>query len=61
MIPQNFTQKSQEALQHAAQISHANGQPQVETPHLFLSLLEQEEGVVLSVLKINIMAWPIII
>ncbi|HBB37726.1 MAG: ATP-dependent chaperone ClpB [Candidatus Magasanikbacteria bacterium GW2011_GWD2_43_18] len=51
MIPQNFTQKSQEALQHAAQISHANGQPQVEPPHLFLSLLEQEEGVVLSVLK----------
>ncbi|OIO20257.1 MAG: ATP-dependent chaperone ClpB [Candidatus Magasanikbacteria bacterium CG_4_9_14_0_2_um_filter_41_10] len=51
MIPQNFTQKSQEALQHAAQIGQKNGQPQVEPPHLFLALLEQEEGVVLSVLK----------
>ncbi len=51
MIPQNFTQKSQEALQQAAQIAHKNGQPQVEPPHLFLSLLEQVDGVVLSVLK----------
>ena len=51
MIPQNFTQKSQEALQHAAQIANKNGQPHVEPPHLFLSLLEQTEGVVISVLK----------
>ncbi|PIR03053.1 MAG: ATP-dependent chaperone ClpB [Candidatus Magasanikbacteria bacterium CG11_big_fil_rev_8_21_14_0_20_43_7] len=51
MIPQNFTQKSQEALQHAAQIANKNGQPHIEPPHLFLALLEQTEGVVLSVLK----------
>jgi ATP-dependent Clp protease ATP-binding subunit ClpB len=51
MIPQNFTQKSQEALQHASQIAQKNGQPHVEPPHLFLALLEQQEGVVLSVLK----------
>lgn len=51
MIPQNFTHKSQEALQHAAQIAQKNGQPHVEPPHLFLALLEQTEGVVLSVLK----------
>jgi ATP-dependent Clp protease ATP-binding subunit ClpB len=51
MNPQNFTQKSQEALQQASQISLQNGQSQLEPPHLFLSLLEQEGGVVLSVLK----------
>ena len=51
MNPQNFTHKSQEALQNASQIAHENGQPQVEPPHLFASLLSQEEGVVVSVLK----------
>ena len=51
MNPQNFTNKSQEALQRAANISHENGQPHVEPPHLFLALLEQEEGVVVSVMK----------
>lgn len=51
MNPQNFTNKSQEALQRAANISHENGQPHVEPPHLFLALIEQEEGVVVSVMK----------
>ncbi len=51
MIPQNFTQKSQEALQHASNIAQKNGQPHVEPPHLFIALLEQTDGVVLSVLK----------
>ncbi len=51
MNPQQFTHKSQEALQRAGHISNENGQPQVEPPHLFLSLLEQDEGVVISVLK----------
>jgi ATP-dependent Clp protease ATP-binding subunit ClpB len=51
MMPQNFTHKSQEALQRASQIANENGQPQVEPPHLFFALLEQEEGVVVSVLK----------
>jgi len=51
MIPQNFTHKSQEAIQAAQEIAMMNGQPQVEPPHLFLALLEQEDGVVLSVLK----------
>ena len=51
MSPQNFTHKSQEALQNASQIANENGQPQVEPPHLFASLLSQEEGVVVSVLK----------
>ena len=51
MNPQNFTNKSQEALQRAAAIANENGQPQIEPPHLFSSLLEQNEGVVVSVLK----------
>lgn len=51
MIPQNFTHKSQEALQNGARIAQENGQPQMEPPHLFLALLEQEEGVVLSIFK----------
>lgn len=51
MLPQNFTQKSQEALQHAAHIANKNGQPHVDPPHLFLALLEQTEAVVLSILK----------
>ncbi|MBU0597298.1 ATP-dependent chaperone ClpB [Patescibacteria group bacterium] len=51
MPPQNFTQKSQEALQNAADISAQNGHAQIEPPHLFFALLEQEEGVVVSVLK----------
>jgi ATP-dependent Clp protease ATP-binding subunit ClpB len=52
MNPQNFTNKSQEALQRASIIANENGQPQVEPPHLFFALLEQEEGVVISVFKI---------
>ncbi|MFZ2189674.1 MAG: ATP-dependent chaperone ClpB [Candidatus Magasanikiibacteriota bacterium] len=51
MTPQNFTHKSQEALQRAYQIANENGQPQVEPPHLFSALLEQEDGVVVSIMK----------
>ncbi|PLX28529.1 ATP-dependent chaperone ClpB [Candidatus Parcubacteria bacterium] len=50
-MPQNFTQKSQEAIQTAQGLAHENGQPQIEPPHLFLSLLNQEEGVVISIFK----------
>ncbi len=51
MLPQNFTHKSQEALQIAHQIAQTNGQQQLEPIHLFLALLEQDEGVVPAVLK----------
>ena len=51
MIPQNFTHRSQQAIAAAQEIATSNGQPQVEPPHLFLALLDQEDGVVLSVLK----------
>ncbi len=51
MFPQNFTHKSQEAIQNAATIANEHGQPQVEPPHLFLALLEDVDGVVVSVLQ----------
>ena len=51
MNPQNFTHKSQEAIQRASQIANEYGQHQVEPPHLFNALLEQEDGVVVSILK----------
>ncbi|HAZ29125.1 MAG TPA: ATP-dependent chaperone ClpB [Candidatus Magasanikbacteria bacterium] len=55
MNPQNFTQKSQEAIQRAQEIAHENGQPQIEPPHLFLALLTEPEGVVQSVFdKLNV-------
>ena len=51
MIPQNFTNKSQEIIQNAAKIAYDNGQGQIEPPHLFFALLEDTEGVVVSVLR----------
>ncbi len=47
----NFTLKAQEALQNAHNLAMENNQQQVDTPHLMLSLIEQEEGVVLALLK----------
>ena len=49
--PQQFTKKSQEALQRASQLATDNSQPQIEPPHLFRALLDQEGGVVISILK----------
>ncbi|MFA5127572.1 MAG: ATP-dependent chaperone ClpB [Patescibacteria group bacterium] len=57
--PQQFTQKSQEILQIAFQLAVENGQPQVEPPHIFLALLQDEENIVVSVLhklKVNLPA-----
>ena len=57
MIPQNFTNKSQEMLQNASIVSNKNGQPQVEPPHLFFALLEDEDGLINSILsKFNVNA-----
>ena len=39
----NFTLKSQEAIQQAIELVQANGQQVVETPHLFLALLAKGE------------------
>ncbi len=51
MLPQNFTTKSQEALQRAHFIATENGQQQLEPAHLLAALLEQEEGTIPAILK----------
>jgi ATP-dependent Clp protease ATP-binding subunit ClpB len=50
MLPNNFTHKSQEALQHAHNIAADNGQPALEPIHLLASLIGQDEGAVRAVL-----------
>ena len=42
----NFTLKSQEAIQHAIELVQSNGQQVVETPHLFLGLLAKGEDLI---------------
>ncbi len=55
MMPQNFTNKSQEAIQQAAKLANDSGQPQVEPPHLFLAFLHDQESLIVSVLqKLNV-------
>lgn len=51
MLPQNFTRKTKKALQEASKIAQKHGHMEIQPPHLFLSLLRQKEGVVVSVLK----------
>lgn len=51
MLPQNFTHKSQEALQHAQQIAFQSGQQTLEPAHVFLALIDQTDGTVPAVLK----------
>jgi len=46
MMPNNFTHKSQEALQMAHNIAVEHGQQTLEPIHLLASLLQQEDGVV---------------
>jgi ATP-dependent Clp protease ATP-binding subunit ClpB len=46
MMPNNFTLKSQEALQRAHNIALENGQPALEPIHLLVSLLTQEDGII---------------
>ncbi len=46
MTPQNFTQKSLEAVQTAQSIATTYGSQQVEQCHLLLALLEAENGLV---------------
>lgn len=51
MLPNNFTSKSQEAIQNSQFIANDNGQQGIEPPHLLLALLEQSDGIVLAVLQ----------
>ncbi|MDP2631317.1 MAG: ATP-dependent chaperone ClpB [Candidatus Uhrbacteria bacterium] len=55
MIPNNFTSKSQEAIQFAQMTANENGQQGVEPIHLLSALLAQEDGIVLTIFsKMNI-------
>ncbi len=47
----NFTIKSQEAVQHAQQIAMEGGQQAIETGHLLKALLETDENVISFLLK----------
>ncbi|MDA1024729.1 MAG: AAA family ATPase, partial [bacterium] len=51
MIPNNFTSKSQEAIQHAQMFANENGQQGVEPIHLLSALIRQEDGIVVSILR----------
>ncbi len=51
MLPQNFTTKSQEALQLTHQLALQAGHQSLEPVHLFLALLEQADGTVPAILK----------
>ncbi|MBU0540427.1 ATP-dependent chaperone ClpB [Patescibacteria group bacterium] len=51
MLPQNFTTKSQEAIQMAHNLALSNGQQGLMPAHLAAALLDQDEGVVVSILK----------
>lgn len=51
MLPQNFTNKSQQALQYAQTIAMEQGHAALEPWHLLFALLRQEEGVVPAILK----------
>ncbi len=51
MIPQNFTTKSQEAIQHAHQLAQSHGQQAVDTAHLLEALIEQDGGVMPAIMK----------
>jgi len=51
MIPQNFTTKSQEAIQNAHRLALENGQQTVEPEHLLIALLQQEGSAVPSLMK----------
>ena len=46
-----FTVKSQEAIQKAHDLASENKQPQIETVHLALALLEQDDSLVKSILE----------
>jgi ATP-dependent Clp protease ATP-binding subunit ClpB len=49
--PDRLTLKAAEALQQAQALANAHGNPVVNDAHLFLALLQQEEGIVVPVLQ----------
>jgi ATP-dependent Clp protease ATP-binding subunit ClpB len=51
MDPNKFTTKSQQAFQESQAIAYENRQQQLETIHLLSALLNQEDSIVLTILK----------
>jgi ATP-dependent Clp protease ATP-binding subunit ClpB len=51
MNADRFTVKSQEAIQAASQLAEARRNPQVNSNHLLLALLEQQDALVLPILQ----------
>lgn len=51
MLPNNFTTKSQEAIQRAHMLAVEQGQQQLEPLHLFHALVVHDESVVVSLLQ----------
>ena len=51
MLPNNFTSKSNHAMQAAQMIAADNGQHGIEPIHLLASLLAQDDGMVLTLLE----------
>lgn len=51
MLPNNFTHKSQEALQMAHRIAVDHGQQALEPIHLLSALVEQDDGVVSAIIN----------
>ena len=49
--PDRLTVKASEALQEAASLARARGNPVINDAHLFLALLTQEEGIVVPLLQ----------
>jgi len=47
----NFTYKAQQALMNAQSIAQQKGQQQIDALHLLLALLNQEESIVLTLLR----------
>lgn len=50
-MPNNFTSKSQEAIHVAQMLANENGQQAVEPIHLLASLINQEDGIVVTILE----------
>jgi ATP-dependent Clp protease ATP-binding subunit ClpB len=49
--PDRFTIKSQEAIQASQRLAHERGNPEITTEHLLAVLLEQQDGIVVPVLR----------
>ncbi|MGH7607699.1 MAG: Clp protease N-terminal domain-containing protein, partial [Gemmatimonadales bacterium] len=49
--PDRLTVKAAEALQQAASLARARGNPVVNDAHLFHALLQQDEGIVVPLLQ----------